>query len=153
MKNNIVKIIGVIILIVLLFWLMASAGNMYAFLDLASLAFILVMMVSMLLFTNQWRDYLRAYQIAMGKSAFTTKEFKASLNVMDMCIKLVYLSGFIGAFSGYIQSLVSTSDVQVLATRFSVASLVLLYALVINVIQYAVKSMVKKELIYRKHES
>ncbi len=38
------------------------------------------------------------------------------------------------------------------AAGFAIAGLSILYAMMINIVQYAIKSMINKEIIYRDHD-
>jgi len=151
-KKSIGRIISIIILALLLFWITGSANTMYAFKDLPSLLFISFISISMIVFSNQWSDYVRAIKISVGATEYTTKEFKASRNAMDLSIKTVFVSGVIGTIVGLVQLVVLTDDPESIAAGMAVGILTLLYALIINIVQYAIKSMITKEIIYRDHE-
>lgn len=88
----------------------------------------------------------------MGGTEFTTKEYKASRNAMDLSIKTIFVAGVIGTITGLIQLVVLTDDLQSITAGLAVGILTVLYALIINTVQYAIKSMITKEIIYRDYE-
>jgi len=151
-KKSIGRIISIIILALLLFWITGSGNTKYAFIDLPSLLFISFISISMIVFSNQWSDYVRAIKISIGVTEYTTKEFKASRNAMDLSIRTVFVSGVIGTIIGLVQLVVLTDNPESIAAGMAVGILTLLYALIINIVQYAIKSMITKEIIYRDHE-
>ena len=136
----------------LLLWITGSGNNLYAFIDFPSLMFISLISISMIVFSNQWSDYVRAIKISMGATEFTTKEYKASRNAMDLSIRTVFIAGVIGTIIGLVQLVVLTDDPNSIAAGMAVGILTLLYALIINIVQYAIKSMITKEIIYRDYE-
>jgi flagellar motor component MotA len=151
-KRSVGRIISILMLGIVLFWIMASANSFYAFIDIPSLLFITLISIAMLVFTNQWSDYFRAIKISMGVTEFTTKEYKASRNAMDLSIRTVLVSGIIGSMVGMVQLVLLTSELESMAAGMAVGILTLLYALIINIVQYAIKSMITKEIIYRENE-
>ncbi|MBI9013272.1 MAG: hypothetical protein JEZ08_13650 [Clostridiales bacterium] len=151
-KKSVGRLISIVVLVLFLFWILALAGNIYAFIDAASLIFIVVISISMLVFSNQWSDYVRAIRISMGATEFTTKEYRASRNAMDLSIRTAFVSGVIGTIVGLVQLVVLTDDPQSITAGMAIGILTLLYALIINIVQYAIKSMITKEIIYRDYE-
>ncbi len=65
----------------------------------------------------------------------------------------MFLSGVIGTVVGIISYLMILEDpTSFLGAAAAVALLTLLYACVINIVQYAIKAMIEKEIIYRDYE-
>ena len=151
-KKSIGRLISIILLALLLFWITTSGNTKNAFLDIPSLIFVSLISISMIVFSNQWSDYVRAIKISVGATEYTTKEFKASRNAMDLSIRTVFVSGVIGTIVGLVQLVVLTDNPESVAAGMAVGILTLLYALIINIVQYAIKSMITKEIIYRDHE-
>lgn len=152
-KRRLGRVLSILVLCMLLVWIMASANSISAFNDIPSLLFISIISTAMLVFTNQWTDYIRAIKIAMGAIEFTTKELKASRNAIDLSIKTIYAAGIIGTIVGWVQLVILMSDPKSMTLGMAVGILTLLYALIINMVQYAIKSMITKEIIYRENEN
>lgn len=152
LKRSRGRILSILVLLLLLLWIMTSANHYTAFIDIPSLLFVSLMSIALLVFTNQWSDYVRAIKISMGVTEFTTKEYKASYNAMDLSIKTIFASGVIGSIVGMIQLYLLLSDVSSMGLGMAIRILTFLYALIINMVQYAIKSMIAKEIIYRDNE-
>jgi len=149
---KIIRVAGVVLLIVLLLWVMALSGQMYAFIDFASLIFVVFICLSLLLFTNQISDYLRAFRFSAGNHEFTTKELKASENTMSFSIKVMFLAGLLGSLVGFVQIGHLGDPDSLTFVRMAVSSLTFVYACILNLIQISIKSILTKEIIYRNHE-
>lgn len=151
-RNSVGRLIGIIILLGSLIYIAISSGAFSSVIDLPSLLLIVVINVSMILFSNQWTDYVRAFKIAMGQREFTTKEMKVSKNAMNLSIHIVFLSGFLGTVIGWVQIAARLSTSESLKAGMAVAALTTLYALMLNLIQLSIKSTINKEIIYRSNE-
>jgi len=153
MKNSFgTRIIGIILLFLILAGAIYIGGGpsaITAFIDFPSLLIVVIIILSMLLFTGQLTDYSRAISIGMGKTEYTMKELKSSSIAINLSIKICYLSGIIGTFIGIIQILRHLDDPSSVGPAISVSFLTVFYSLFINVIQYAIKAKIDKEIVYR----
>jgi len=152
-KSHLGRYVAIGFLVLILVVATTFGTGLMGFIDPASMLIIAVMSISMIVFSNHWSDYVRAMRIAIGNFECTTKELKASKNAMDLSIKAVFLSGIIGTVVGIISYLMILEDpTSFLGAAAAVALLTLLYACVINIVQYAIKAMIEKEIIYRDYE-
>jgi ABC-type protease/lipase transport system fused ATPase/permease subunit len=152
-KKSIVRLISIVMLVVMLFWMLASYDKVSSFFDTGTILFITIIPLSMIIFSNQWSDFIRAISIAMGSTEFTTREYKASLNAITLSMNCVLMSGIFGTLAGVIMQLSYMNMYpESAAAGFAIAGLSILYAMMINIVQYAIKSMINKEIIYRDHD-
>lgn len=140
-----------VILITLLSILLLGGGyrGLAYFIDIPSLLLIAFILFPTLILSDQLKDYLRGFSFLMVQGEMTTKEIEVSLNAMDLAIKTVYFSGGFGALAGLVMILGSLNDPTSFGPALAVAILTFFYAVIINLFQYAVKSRLKKESIYR----
>lgn len=122
------------------------------YIDSGSLFIVLLIPLSMMIFSNVVDDFWRAIKISMGQTEFTTKEFKASLNAIELSIKCVFVSGLVASMAGIIVNLVNINVHESVFTGFAIACIAFMYSLIINTVQYAIKTIIKKELIYRSND-
>lgn len=152
-KVSIMKIISIGLLVILLIWLLSTAGQVEFFADPASLLVVLFIPLTMIIFSNVWTDFTRAIKISIGYTEYTTKEYKASLSAIDLSIRCVFIAGLLGSLVGIIMVLnfihVSTDTT---GPNIAVASLTLLYSFIINTVQYGIRSILQKEIIYREND-
>jgi len=146
------RIIGIILLF--LIWIGAifiSGGpsGIRAFIDFPSLLIVVIIILSMLMFAGQLSDYSRAIRIGMGETEYTMKELKSSSIAINLAIKICYLSGITGTIIGIMQILIYIHDPANFGPVVSVSLITLFYALFINIIQYAIKAKIDKEIVYR----
>lgn len=153
MKSNLgVRIFGVVVLIAVLIAAIFIGGGEYglgAFIDFPSVLIVVIIPLSMLMLAGQVTDYLRAIQIAGGRSDFTLKEFKSSSIAIGLTIRMIYMSGVIGTLVGVMQILIYLSDPANIFPALSVSLLTLFYALFFNSLHYAIKAKIDKEIVYR----
>jgi len=152
-KEFIMKIIGIVLLILIVVATTFSGGPhaITAFLDPASLLFIIVIMFSMLMVAGQLSDYFRAYSIIMGNTNYTLKELKSSIIAINLAIRSCYLSGILGSITGGIMVMMFLSTPMRIGPMAAVAVLTLFYSLFMNLLHYAIKASLDKEVIYREN--
>lgn len=150
-----ILIIILICIILFTMWISVAGdlSNISYYLDVPSLLFIILPTSAMLAFSDLFKDYGRAYKIVWGNLEYTTKEIKASLEALSLSIKLVTLSGISGIIIGLVSILEGAVNYPnaVIYASSAVMLLTGLYAILINLIQYAMKSKLTKELIYREN--
>lgn len=142
-------IIKLILITLLIFITIISGGNFSNFIDPFSILFILILSTLILSLSKQSNDYIRAIKIATGNTDFTKKEYMASENAINLSIKSIYMSGILGSLIGFIQIATFSSSLEMTIASSRVAILTFFYAIVINIIQYAIKSSISNQLIYR----
>lgn len=125
-------------------------SGLIAYWNIPSLLVVGIIVISMLMLSDNISDFFRGFNIVMTDKAYTTKELKASHNAIDTGIKLTYLSGIVGLIIGMIGLLSRLDDPSAIGPALAVAMLTVLYAALINIILYASRAKIKKELIYRK---
>ena len=151
MKNTI-KIFAIFLFIIVIIGVIIIGGGpvgVYNFIDLPSIAVVILIPFSMCIFAGLGPDYVRAFQIGVGFREFTLKEYKASSIALGLMIKVFYLSGFIGSFIGILMILKLLDDIVSVSSSISVAMLTFLYSLFFNIIQHAIKANIDKEIVYR----
>lgn len=152
MKNSIVtRGIGIFLLLGVLAYAILMGSHLSVFMDTASMVIVLFITYAMLMFSGTFTDYIRGIAIAMGKTEYILKEYRASSLAMALSIKLCFMSGFIGSIIGVVQMLRTLDDISYIGPFFAVAVLTVFYALCINLIQYAIKARIDKEIIYREN--
>lgn len=145
-------VIIVLLLFIISMTILAAGGRVSNYIDPFSIVFVTAITVSLLLFAGGWSDYLRAYKIATGKLDYTTKELKARKIMVDFAIKIIFIAGIVGTIIGSIQIAIRVDSISVAKLQFTVAILTLLYAVIINMIHYALSSLIEKEIVYRGDE-
>lgn len=148
-SNHIVKIVALVIFICALLYTIISGTYLRHVIDFQSIFIILLINFSVLVLSDLFRDYLRAFKIVTGNLEYTTKEIQASKEAVSLSIKLIYLAGIFGTITALLILLRRLDDPSSIGPSVSVALIISIYALVINIIQNAVKSKLAKELIYR----
>jgi len=152
MKKGVSRFMGILLLGVTLVGFMLLSGGkngMLQYIDQPSLLLIVIIFLSMMLLSNSLGDYLLGIKIVSGNPEYTTNELKAAINAMDLAIIVVYLSAAIGFLLGMIAMLGTISDMQIIQKGTAITLLVVFYALIINLIQYSIRTKLRKELIYR----
>lgn len=158
MKTKIKKTIIIFILLIITIFIMwislgGTADNMSnglsTYFDFYSILFIVLPTCVILLFADILSDYIRAYKVVWGNLDYTTKELKTSVEAMNLSIKSVNISAIIGVIIGIIGLLTNLSTSIQAYQSIPVIMITMLYALLFNLIQYAVKAKINKELIYR----
>ncbi len=146
------KIIAITIMFLFMLGLIVLDGGLTALgsvWNLPSLLVIVIIVLPMLIFSNNLLDFIRAFQIAMGAQEHTTKEMTCSHHAMGLAIKLVWLASFFGFLTGLINMLSSIHDFNMFKSGMSICLLTVYYASIINIFFYGVQAKVKKELTYR----
>ncbi len=151
-KKGILVVVGIIALVVLLY--LVTGGNIAMagiFLDIPSLVIIVFPLIFILLFSDTWGDYIRAYKFVAGNKEYTTKELKASVLALDLSINITSITGGIGTLIGIMISLVNIADFEMLGVYLAIILITVLYALIINAVQMPIRTCIKKELVYREN--
>lgn len=117
--------------------------------DPASVFILIVLTVSMLIFSDLWKDYIRGFKLLFNKIECTTKELRVTISAMQLAIKFMFYAATIIMIIGSIMMLRYIEDPMNIAPSFSVNILVLLYAIVINFFHHGIIGKLKKELVYR----
>ncbi len=156
MKQIVKKAVLILVAVFLLTWILlyVSGGNINGamiFVDWPSLIIVVFPVFFILVFADLWSDYVRAYKFALGNKDFTTKELKASVEAIDLSVKITVITGGIGTLVGLMSSLVNITDLSYIGVYLAVVIITALYALIFNLIQMPIRARIKKELIYREN--
>lgn len=124
-------------------------AGLASFWDAPSMLVVVAIAVPMLIFSDNFPDFIRAFDIAITKHDYTTKEIECSEQAMGLAIRLIFLTGIFGFFTGFINMLGHISEPSMIGPSAAIALLTVYYSIIINIFFYAVQAKVKKELIYR----
>ncbi len=152
MNNSFKKIVGILGLLGILILMFTLADNLKLIsilIDIPSIIFLSVQVVSILLIADMLPDYIRGFKIIFGNTNFTTKELKTSSEAISLAIKVVYLFGIINLVVQTLIILSDLTDMNSFIYSFIFASYALFYGICLNILHYAVKFRLVKEIIYR----
>jgi hypothetical protein len=148
MKMNSKKIIAFVVLIVTIAYTVLISGQLGWYIDIPSLLILVVLSMSIMVMSGTVKDYFRGFSIITGNTKCTTKELKATESAVLLSIKSLIVSCIIMSIIGFVSGyrFINSSNI---GAMFAVMLLSVLYALIFNLINYAILHNIKKELIYR----
>ena len=148
--KRIISIIFMLLCMLLVIILDSGFQGITTFWNAPSLIIILVITIPMLIFSDNFSDVFRGFQIAMTNREYTSKELECSHYAIGLTIRLIFLSAFFGFLVGGIGILGNISDPSRIGPSMAVCFLTIYYAAIINIFLYGIQAKVRKELIYRK---
>ncbi len=158
MNNKIKKLTLIILLtIVLVGTMFLSVGgnfnSLLCFVDIPSFIVILLPVVVMLIFTDLMVDYIRAVKFVWSKNEHTINELKASVEAVNLSIKLVSTMGIVGTMIALVVIFTKHTPIdEYFFTYLSVGILTILYALIFNLVQLPIRYALLKEIIYKENK-
>ncbi len=158
MNGNVSKLVKGIIVAILIFLLVTvvltfvdgSIADLVGFLDLRVLIFEIVPVVLVLLIADLMWDYVTAIKFIFGYKEFTIKELNASRMAISLSIKSIKASAIVGFLINVVGYLMNVDNfISALGPYLSIAILFVIYSVVFNLVQMAIKNRIEKELMYR----
>lgn len=118
------------------------------YMDLPSLLLILLLTIPMLFASGLFKDFLRAFPIAVSKKKeYSVYEMKRSALAMQMMMRLVMYAGVFSTFVALVLVLGGLDTPETLGPNVAVAMLTILYAVMIDMILLIFHTMVKSRLL------
>lgn len=146
------KFLSLLVLVLMIFATIIISGGSKGFIyliDLPSILLLEAITISMLVFSDLWKDYFNGLKILSNEFEGTTKEIKVSIIAFESAIRFMYYASVIIMIIGSVMIIRNIEDPTNYAPAFSVNCLVLFYAVLINLYHHGLIGKLKKELIYR----
>ena len=140
--------VGLILFIVFLVFSTMLSGSLASFIDLPSILIILSFSVPILMASGLFSDFIRGFKI-MGKKVniWSIIELSKTELALRLAIKLLLFSGLLGSIIGIISILANSSSIDMIGPNLAVASLTLLYSVLIVFILFPVQAKVKAMIL------
>ncbi len=116
--------------------------NINYFIDLPGLIYIFIPGFLLLAISGNFKIFFRALKYAAKNTKLSVSQKALSINAIQFLQKVLLLDGIMCIFSGYIAILVNLEDKASLGLNFMVASLPMIYALLIDLILLPVESKI-----------
>jgi flagellar motor component MotA len=135
-RTNLVLVLtveAIVIIAGLLISLFIAAGKITLaslFIDIPTLAIILLFSIPAMLCSGMWKDFIHAF--SAGKKAYTVSELKRSEKAVSMMQKFVFIGGFFCAFVSLIVCLSQLDNYQAIGKNIAVICISGLYTAVIE---------------------
>lgn len=140
-------IIGIVVFLALLAGLAFLSGAPLVFLDLPSLAVILVLWLSVLMVSGLLGDFFKGFKLMGQKeNLYSAIDLKRICEALRLSIRTVALSGVFGTLTGFVGLLSHAADASAIMPGCAVAMLTLLYALVFAFVLLPVQSRARSVL-------
>lgn len=146
--------VGLVVFISFLVGSTVLSGALASFIDLSSIIIVLTFSIPMLMASGLLTDFIRGFRIMGQKvntwSLFELKKTEISLRLM---IRLLLLSGLLGCLICIISILSSFSAISKIGPNLAIASLTLLYSVLMVFILLPVQAKVKAIILTMDKES
>lgn len=142
------KFIFVTLLTLTSYILLGGVGltNLLNFIDVPSIFFIMFYVTIMLLFSGYFKDFINAFRAISGNS-YPMEKIKRSIEALNIAIIVTLISGVLGTVNGAVIVLSNTAFAEKILPSLAVSLLTLHYSLLISMLLYPIKSMLKGQLI------
>lgn len=111
------------------------------FYDISSIFIIAFMTIPMLLASGLFNDLKRSFKVMVNKHIkFTKLELQRSLEAINLTMKLIMYSGFLGSLIGSITMLAHIDEPKAIGPNCAVMLLTIFYALFLSLIFMPIRS-------------
>lgn len=143
--------IGIVVLaffvwLTIIMW--GGAPAMAYFIDFPSILYVLIMTVVVLIISGTWRDFLKAFPLAMKKLASTeVRQVKKSMFAVKTAMVAVNAVGVMAFIIGIVIILGKLTDFARIGENLVVAMLSVMYGLVVTLLLIPIYTRLKAKLI------
>lgn len=119
-------------------------GSLLNFTDIPSLFIIAFITVPMLIASGLFNDFKRSFKVMVNKHIkFTKLELQRSLEAINLTMKLIMYSGFLGSLIGLVTMLRNLDDPNAIGPNCAVMLLTVFYALFLSLIFMPIQAKLK----------
>lgn len=139
--------LGMLLVVVLVVLVFANGGGVAYFLDFPSLLVLIGMTLALIVAAGMWRDFVRAFKLLrMSEPSFSRRETEQALASVVFAMRSLPVVGLFGSLSGCVLILAQSDRIGKLPAAFSVALIILLYAILLVLVLMPVSARLRMRL-------
>ena len=136
--------IGLLIFVILLVVLFSFSATLNNFIDIPSIIVVLGFSVPIVMAAGLLSDFVKGFKLMAEKvNPFSVLEVKRILLSVQLMIKMMLLSGFVGTMSALIVIFSKFTTIETLFNHMSVAIITLFYALILIILLLPIEAKAK----------
>lgn len=143
-RGELMYYIGLLIFVILLVVLFSFSATLNNFIDIPSIIVVLGFSVPIVMAAGLLSDFVKGFKLMAEKvNPFSVLEVKRILLSVQLMIKMMLLSGFVGTMSALIVIFSKFTTIETLFNHMSVAIITLFYALILTIILLPIEAKAK----------
>lgn len=119
-------------------------ANFVRFFDIPSIVYLLVMLLPSLVLSGNFKTFFRGFKIAFKNRKITVSEKSLCINAIQTARYILLLTGFVCTLIGFMAILCNLQTRELLGLNMYVATIVSIYAIILNVILLPLESKINK---------